>query len=165
MNKVILMGRLTRDPEIRYSQSAEPLAITRYSLAVNRQFKRDGEPDADFINVVAFGKRGEFASKYFKKGQMVAVVGQLRINSYEDQNGQKKWSTDVVVDEQHFAESRASFESRTGNMGGGMMPQGSPAMGTPTPQPAAPAQNQPATPAPAEGFYPINEDLDDDLPF
>ena len=91
MNKVILMGRLTRDPEIRYSQSAEPLAITRYSLAVNRQFKRDGEPDADFINVVAFGKRGEFASKYFKKGQMVAVVGQLRINSYEDQNGQQKF--------------------------------------------------------------------------
>ena len=76
MNKVILMGRLTRDPAVRYSQGAEPLAIARYSLAVNKRFKRQGEPDADFIPCVAFGKQGEFAEKYFRKGQMVSVQQQ-----------------------------------------------------------------------------------------
>lgn len=153
MNKVILMGRLTRDPEVRYSQAAEPIAITRYSLAVNRSFKRDGEPDADFINIVAFGKRGEFAAKYFKKGMMVGVVGQIRVSSYDDQAGNKRWSTDVVVDEQHFAESKASFESHSASF------SQQPAQG-------APAPTQPSPKAPATGFYPIDEDLDeDDLPF
>lgn len=153
MNKVILMGRLTRDPEVRYSQAAEPIAITRYSLAVNRSFKRDGEPDADFINIVAFGKRGEFAAKYFKKGMMVGVVGQIRVNSYEDQAGNKRWSTDVVVDEQHFAESKSSYESHAASY------SQQPAQGTPAP-------TQPGPKAPASGFYPIDEDLDeDDLPF
>lgn len=148
------MGRLTRDPEMRYSQAAEPVAVTRYSLAVNRSFKREGEPDADFINVVSFGKRGEFASKYFKKGQMVAVVGRLQVRSYEDQqSGQRKWVTEVVAEEQHFAESRASFEAHAGS-----------AMASPSPQAAPTAQ--PAAAKPAEGFYPIDEDLDDDdLPF
>ncbi len=83
MNKVILMGRLTRDPEVRYSQGAEPLAIARYSLAVNRRFKRDGEPDADFINIVAFGRNAEFAEKFFQKGQQVSVVGHIQTGSYE----------------------------------------------------------------------------------
>ena len=106
MNKVILMGRLTRDPEVRYSQGAQGTAIARYSLAVNRSYKRDGEPDADFINVVAFGNRGEFAGKYFKKGMMVAVVGELRISSFNDKDGNKRWSTDVVVTEQHFCGSK-----------------------------------------------------------
>ena len=87
MNKVILMGRLTKNPEVRYSQSADPLAVARYTLAVNRRFRREGEPDADFINVVAFGKQGEFAEKYFKKGQMVSVVGRLRRS--DDQDGKK----------------------------------------------------------------------------
>ena len=112
MNKVILVGRLTRDPEIRYSQSAEPLAVTRYSLAVNRRFKREGEPDADFINCVSFGKAAEFANKYYKKGQMVAVSGRLQISSWEDQTGQKRWSTDVIIEDQTFAESKTSYESR-----------------------------------------------------
>lgn len=162
MNKVILMGRLTRDPEIRYTQSATPMAVTRYSLAVNRSFKREGEPDADFINIVAFGKRGEFASKYFKKGQMVGVVGQIRVNSYEDQNGQRKWSTDVIVDEQHFAESRSSAESNRNFSpdNAAMPPQGGAAQ--PQFQQQQPSQS---SQAPTEGFYPINEDLDDDLPF
>lgn len=111
MNKVILMGRLTRDPEITYSNSAEPLAICRYSLAVNKRFKRDGEPDADFINCVAFGKTGEFAERYFTKGQMVSVVGRLQVRNWEDQNGQKRTTTEVVVEEQFFAESRKSSES------------------------------------------------------
>lgn len=106
MNKIILLGRLVRDPETRYSQSAEPVAIARYTLAVNRGFKREGEPEADFINVVAFGKRGEFAGKYFKKGQQVAVVGRLQISTYDDKDGVKRWSTDVIVEEQHFAESK-----------------------------------------------------------
>jgi len=105
MNKVILMGRLTKDPEIRYSQGAEPLAVARYTLAVNRRFKRQGEPDADFINCVAFGKAGEFAEKYFQKGQMISVIGRLQVRSWDDK-GQKRWSTDVVVEEQYFAESK-----------------------------------------------------------
>lgn len=103
MNKVILMGRLTRDPETRNSDKA---TVTRYSLAVNRSYKRDGEPDADFINVVAFGARGEFAAKYFKKGMQVAVVGELRIGSYTNKDGQKVNTADVVVSEQYFADSK-----------------------------------------------------------
>jgi len=115
MNKVILMGRLTRDPETRYSQSAEPVAVTKYSLAVNRRFKRDGEPDADFFNCTAFGKAGEFAEKYFKKGQMVSVVGRLQNHSWDDQQtGQKRYATDVIIEDQYFAESKASFEQRSG---------------------------------------------------
>lgn len=106
MNKVILMGRLTRDPEISYSTGAEPLAICRYSLAVNKRYKRDGEPDADFINCVAFGKVGEFAEKYFEKGQMVSVVGRLQVRNWEDNNGQKRTTTEVVIEEQFFAEGK-----------------------------------------------------------
>lgn len=170
MNKVILMGRLTRDPEIRYSQSAEPVAVTRYALAVNRSYKREGEPDADFINIVAFGKRGEFASKYFRKGQMVAVVGRLQVRSYDDpQTGQRKWSTDVIAEDQHFAESKASFQAH----GGDFQPTGG------NNQPNMDMSNQPSPMIPnnpnaasnssnnsADGFYPIDEDLDDDdLPF
>ncbi len=118
MNKVMLMGRLTRDPEINYSNSAEPLAICRYSLAVNKRFKRDGEPDADFINCVAFGKTGEFAEKYFAKGQMVSVVGRLQVRNWEDQNGQKRTTTEVVVEEQFFAESRKGSEGGSQSYGG-----------------------------------------------
>ncbi len=106
MNKVILMGRLTRDPELTYSQAAEPLAICRYSLAVNKRFKRDGEPDADFINCIAFGKAGEFAEKYFSKGQMVSLAGRLQVRNWEDQNGQNRTTTEVVVEEQFFADTK-----------------------------------------------------------
>jgi single-strand DNA-binding protein len=147
MNKVILMGRLTRDPETRYSQSNEPVAVTRYTLAVNRSFKREGQPDADFINIVSFGKRGEFAEKYFRKGQMVAVVGRLQVRSWDDDQGKRHWITEVVAEEQHFAESKASFESRSGQFD---------------------AQQNNSTPfsGEPEGFYPIDENLDDeDLPF
>lgn len=154
MNKVILMGRLTADPEVRYSQSAEPLAIVRFSVAVNKRFKREGEPDADFINCVAFGKVGEFTSKYFKKGMMISVVGRLQVRNWEDNNGQKRVSTEVVVEEQYFAESKAAFESRRA---------------------AAPAQSQaPAAPASVpvpegtqpDGFYNVEDSVDDDdLPF
>ena len=111
MNKVILMGRLVRDPEVRYSNGPEPLAIARYTLAVNRRFKKQGEADADFIVCVAFGKAGEFAEKYLKKGQMISVVGRLQVRSWDDNEGKKRWSTDVVVEEQYFAESKSSFEN------------------------------------------------------
>ena len=110
MNKVILMGRLTRDPEIRYSQSANPVAVARYGLAVRRQFKKDGQPEVDFINIVSFGKAGEFAEKYLKKGQMVAVTGRLQIGTWEDKEGVKRTNVDVIAEEQHFAESKKSFE-------------------------------------------------------
>ena len=111
MNKVILMGRLTRDPEVRYTQGDNAMAIARYSLAVDRRFKRDGDPDADFINCVAFGKSGEFAEKYLKKGTKIAVVGRIQTGSYTNKDGQKVYTTDVVVEEQEFAESKNSGSS------------------------------------------------------
>lgn len=112
MNKIILMGRLTRDPEIRYSQSETPIAVARYSLAVDRRFKRDSEPDADFFNCVAFGKQGEFTEKYLKKGMLICICGRLQNRSYDDQNGQKRWITEVIIEEQNFAESKSAYESR-----------------------------------------------------
>lgn len=155
MNKVILMGRLARDPEVRYSSGAEPVAVARYSLAVNRRFKRPGEPDADFINCVAFGKTGEFAEKFLKKGQMISVVGRLQVRSWDDQEGKKRWSTDVVVEEQYFAESKSSFEAHRNAQPD--MPQAQPMQAQP------PVQNMGDA---AEGFLPIDESIeDDDLPF
>ena len=112
MNKVILMGRLVKEPEVRYSQGAEPIAVARYTLAVNRRFKRQGDQDADFINCVAFGKAGEFAEKYFKKGQMVSVVGRLQVRRWDDNEGKKRWSTDVIVEEQYFAEGKHDSEKK-----------------------------------------------------
>ena len=111
MNKVILMGRLTKDPEVRYTQGGEPTAIARYTLAVNKRFKRAGETDADFIGCVAFGKAGEFAEKYLRKGQMIGVIGRLQVRSWGDQNGQNRWATDVVIEEQYFAESKTAPEN------------------------------------------------------
>ncbi|WP_443635043.1 single-stranded DNA-binding protein [Anaerotignum faecicola] len=138
MNKVILMGRLTRSPEVRYSQGAEPVAVARYTLAVNRRFKRKDEPEADFIPCVALGKSGEFAEKHFRKGQLVGVIGRLQVRSWEDKEGKKHWTTEVIIEEQHFAESKNS-------------------------QAAAPKEGGQA---PADGFYPINEGVEDeDLPF
>lgn len=141
MNKVILMGRLTRSPEVRYSQSSEPVAVARYTLAVNRRFKRKDEPEADFIPCVALGKSGEFAEKYFRKGQLVAVTGRLQVRSWEDKEGKKHWTTEVIIEEQHFAESKKdSGEGKAATKESGQ--------------------------APADGFYPINEGVEDeDLPF
>jgi single-strand DNA-binding protein len=107
MNKVILMGRLTRDPETRYTQGQTPVAISRYTLAVDRRFKRDGdEQTADFISCVAFGKSGEFAEKYLKKGTKVVVTGRIQTGSYTNKDGQKVYTTDIVVEDQEFAESK-----------------------------------------------------------
>jgi len=157
MNKVILMGRLVKEPEVRYSQGAEPIAVARYTLAVNRRFKRQGDQDADFINCVAFGKEGEFAEKYFKKGQMVSVVGRLQVRSWDDNEGKKRWSTDVIVEEQYFAEGKHDSEKNGGSK--------------PAPEQSRPAaaSNKPAKQmglADSPGFYPIDESIeDDDLPF
>ena len=108
MNKVILMGRLTRDPEVRYTQTNNTL-VASFSLAVNRRFTREGDTQtADFINISAWAKTGEFVSKYFKKGQQVAVVGRIQTRSWEDAQGQKRYATDVVAEEVYFADSKKS---------------------------------------------------------
>jgi len=106
MNKVVLMGRLTRDPEVRYTQTNNTL-VASFSLAVNRRFTREGDAQtADFINIVAWAKTGEFVSKYFKKGQQVAVIGRIQTRSWDDQNGQKRYATEVVAEEVYFADSK-----------------------------------------------------------
>ena len=147
MNKVILMGRLTRDPEVRYSQGENALAIARYTLAVDRRFNRNNsdEQTADFINCVAFGRAGEFAEKYFRKGTKVAVTGRIQTGSYTNKDGVRVYTTEVVVEEQEFAESKGSSSSD----GGSYQPAGRP----------SPAN------ASAEGFMSIPEGIEDDLPF
>lgn len=120
MNKVILMGRLTRDPEVRYSKGDEPMAIARYSLAVDRKRSRgwDNEQSADFISCVAFGKQGEFAEKYLHKGTKIAVIGRIQTGSYTNKDGVKVYTTDVVVEEHEFAESKNVGGSDNGSSGG-----------------------------------------------
>jgi single-strand DNA-binding protein len=185
MNKIILMGRLTRDPEVRYSNAAEPMAIVRYTLAVNRSRRRDGEPDADFINCTVFGKSGEFAERYFRKGMQILISGRLQIRQYE-QNGQKQWYTEVLVDEQQFTESKAAFEARGAGQGQGGYNQAPPQYNQPQqqyqqqPQYAAPPQDYgyqappqaqapppgPPQPPSDDSFFAIDQNLDDDdLPF
>ena len=154
MNKVILMGRLTKDPEIRYTQGAEPVCVAKYVLAVNRRFKKDGEPDADFINCVSFRKTAEFAERYLKRGMQICVCGSLQVRTFDDEKGQRKWFTDVIVDEAQFAESRAAYETRMarGEGGGNNDYNNAP--------PSAPAAYEP------EGFSAITQSIDDDdLPF
>lgn len=112
MNKVFLMGRVVRDPDIRYSQGVNPTAVARYTLAVDRKYKKEGEPTADFINCVAIGKSGEFAEKYLHKGTKIAVVGRIQTGSYTNKDGQKVYTTDVMVEEHEFCESK---ESNSGN--------------------------------------------------
>ena len=158
MNKVILLGRLARDPEIRYSQGPEPVCVARYTLAVTRRFKKEGEADADFIYCVSFGKQGEFVERYLKKGMQISLCGRIQVREYTDNAGQRKWSTEVVAEEIQFAESRAAFEARQGQQGGGYADTY-----------GAPPQNQPpGQPSydPPEGFSAITQSIDDDdLPF
>lgn len=105
MNIVVLMGRLTKDPETRYTQGAEPMAITRYTLAVDRRFKQ-GDQTADFISCVCFRKAAEFAEKYFRQGMRVTVSGRIQTGSYTNKDGQKVYTTEVVVDNQEFADAK-----------------------------------------------------------
>lgn len=106
MNKVILLGRLTKDPDVRYTQSENMLAIARYTLAVDRRFKKEGQPSADFINCVAFGKSAEFAEKYMTKGRLFGVIGRIQNRNYENDKKEKVYVTEVVVEEQYFADSK-----------------------------------------------------------
>ena len=146
MNKVVLMGRLTRDPDVRYSQGETPLAIARYTLAVDRRFKRNGEQDADFINCVAFGRTAEFAEKYLKQGTKMVVSGRIQTGSYTNRDGVKVYTTEVVIEEQDFAESKAAA-AQNSSMG--------------VPQPSAP---QPSAAA-SDVFMNIPDGLEEELPF
>jgi single-strand DNA-binding protein len=109
MNKVILIGRLTKDTEVRY---AGETTVARYTLAVDRKFKKEGEQTADFVNCVAFGKAGEFAEKYFRKGMKVAITGRIQTGSYDNKEGQKVYTTDIVIEEQEFCESKGQSEEK-----------------------------------------------------
>ncbi|TCL60971.1 single-strand DNA-binding protein [Kineothrix alysoides] len=150
MNKVILMGRLTRDPEVRYSQGESPMAIARYTLAVDRRFGRSGDDaTADFIGCVAFGKAGEFAEKYFRKGTKVAITGRIQTGSYTNKDGVKVYTTDVVVEDQEFAESKNSAGADGGFAGNSNFSGG----GRPEPMAAG------------DGFMNIPDGIDEELPF
>lgn len=181
MNKVILMGRLTRDPEIRYSQNENQTSFVRFTLAVDRRFKRDADQTADFISCVAFGKTAEFFERFMKQGSKVVVEGRIQTGSYTRQDGQKVYTTDVVVENAEFAESKAA----AGGNAGGYQPQQQayqqPApqqtYQQPAPQQQAPQSYQQPAPAPApqqvpaaeaagEGFMNIADGLEDEgLPF
>jgi single-strand DNA-binding protein len=145
MNKVILMGRLTRDPEVRYSQGENSMAIARYTIAVDRRVRRDGDQQtADFINCVAFGRSGEFAEKYFHKGIKIAVTGRIQTGSYTNKDGQRVYTTDVIVEEQEFAESKSASASNAG---------------------AAAANGNAAGSAIGDGFMNLPDGIDEELPF
>ncbi len=146
MNKVILMGRLTRDPEIRYSQGEQATAVARYTLAVDRRFRRDADSQtADFIGCVAFGRQGEFAEKYLRKGIKIAITGRIQTGSYINKDGQKVYTTDVVVEEQEFAESKAASEQNSGGF--------------------TPADRPSPSVAAGDGFMNIPDGIDEELPF
>lgn len=145
MNKVILMGRLTRDPEIRYSSGATSTAVASFSIAVDRRFKRDGEPDADFFNCTAFGKQAEFVERYLKKGTKIVTCGRIQNDSYTNKEGQKVNATRIMVDEIEFAESK---NAAANNAGGDYQPSAKP-------QPAAAG----------DGFMNIPDGIDEELPF
>lgn len=130
------MGRLTKDPEVRYSQGENSSAVSRITLAIDRKFKRDGEPNADFINCVAFGKIAEFQEKYFRKGTKVAITGRIQTGSYVNKDGVRVYTTDVIVEEQEFAESKSS--------GGG---------------------NAESASGVSDGFMNIPDGIDEELPF
>lgn len=140
MNKTVLMGRLTADPQVRYSQGDNATAVARYTLAVNRKFKKDGEPTADFIPCVVFGRSAEFTEKYFRKGMQVAVSGRIQTGSYTNKDGNKVYTTDVVVEEQEFAESTAANQQNQQSAGSGSIPA-------------------------SDGFMNIPDGMDEELPF
>lgn len=141
MNKVILMGRLTRDPDVRYTQGEEPMAIARFTLAVDRRGKRDGEASADFPSCVCFRRTAEFIEKYAHQGTKLVVVGRIQTGSYTNRDGQKVYTTEVVVEEAEFAESKAAADRNTQQ--------------TPPPSPDTGA----------DGFMNIPDGIEEELPF
>ena len=150
MNKVILMGRLTRDPDVRYSAGENALAIARYTLAVDRRFRRDGEATADFISCVAFGRVAEFAERYFHQGIRIVVSGRIQTGSYTNREGQKVYTTEVVVEEQEFAESKSASDQYAASH-----------PSAPAPSAAAPTPSA----ASADGVMNIPDGIDEELPF
>ena len=154
MNKVILMGRLTKDPEVRYSQGETPMAVARYTLAVDRRQARsnNNEQTADFINCVAFGRAGEFAERYFRKGTKIAITGRIQTGSYTNTDGVRVYTTDIVVEDQEFAESKnASSGNEGGYQNGGYQNNG--------------GYNRPAPGGAGDGFMNIPDGIDEELPF
>lgn len=147
MNKVIFMGRLTRDPELRYG-SQNNTAIARFSLAVDRRFKRDGQPTADFFNCTAFGKTAEFVDKYLKKGTKVVLDGEVQNDNYTDKDGKMVYGTQIIVNNIEFAESKAASQQGGGDF---------------TPAPTG-APEPPVTP-PDDGFMNVPDGVDDEIPF
>lgn len=146
MNKVILMGRLTRDPEVRYSQGENATAVARYTLAVDRRYNRNNdEQSADFINCVAFGRNGEFAEKYLRKGTKIAATGRIQTGSYTNKDGVRVYTTEVVIEEQEFAESKNSSSAGNGGFTVG--------------------NNAPAMQDAGDGFMNIPDGIDEELPF
>ena len=144
MNKVILMGRLTRDPEVRYGAGENSTAVARYTIAVDRRFKRGGEQSADFIGCVASGRNAEFAEKHLRQGTKIVLTGRIQTGSYTNRDGQKVYTTDSVVEEQEFAENKAAA---AGNGGQGNYSRAS------------------SAPSDANGFMNIPDGIDDELPF
>lgn len=140
MNKVMFMGRLTRDPEVRYSQGANATAVARFSIAVDRRFRREGEPEADFFNCTSFGKQAEFVEKYLKQGTKVALCGRVENDNYTNKDGQKVYGTRIMVEEIEFAESKNASSGGTNTAA------------------AKPAQTN-------EGFQDIPDGIEEDLPF
>lgn len=149
MNKVVLVGRLTRDPDIRYSQGEGASAVARYTLAIERKFKRDNEPTADFIPCVVFGRSAEFVEKYFRQGMRVSISGRIQTGNYTNKEGVKVYTTEVIVEDQEFAESRAEREA--------------------TRESSQQAQAAPTSLSPngvaGDGFVNIPDGIDEDLPF
>lgn len=141
MNKVFAIGRLTRDPEIRYTQGAESTCVARFSLAVDRRIKREGDASADFLTCVAFGKQGEFAEKYLAKGTKIAIAGRIQTGSYTNKDGQKVYTTDIVVEEYDFCESKNASSG------------------------SAPASADSSVGTGGDGFMTIPDNIDTDLPF
>ena len=153
MNKVILMGRLTRDPEVRYSQGANQTAVARFSIAVDRRFKREGEPDADFFNCTAFGRQAEFIERYLHKGTKSVLVGRIQNDNYTNKDGQMVYSVRVMVDEIEFAESRNAASQNEGGFNGGFGGNNGGFGGAP------------AASGAGDGFMNIPDGIDEELPF
>ena len=151
MNKVILMGRLTRDPEVRYTSGENSLAIARYTLAVDRKIRKDGDATADFIRCVVFGRSAECVEKYFRKGLKITIAGRIQTGSYTNRDGQKVYTTEVVVEDQEFAESKASSDSYAASH---PRTEAAPAPSMPSPSAAS-----------ADGFMNIPDGIDEELPF
>lgn len=159
MNTVILMGRLTRDPEIRYSSGDASTAIAHYSLAVDRRFKREGQPDADFFDCVVFGRQAEFAEKYLRKGTKMVIQGRLQNDNYTDRDGRKVYRNQIVVENQEFAESKAASQQSSYRAPADPQDPYARQQFQPRPEAADPIDTS------ADGFMNIPDGIDEELPF